>query len=217
MWMVSPPADWFGKEDDRLAFGKSAAPLMMMNPFIVWSAMTVASAAMMMAAGQAVSEAVTGKAMPEPAQRPASKGTAATKAVSAKAPKAAAPKTKPKTAPTEALARPIVSKTIEKAVKAPLAAPIPATEKPAAKPAVKSPSRPSGLEAPRAGRANDLKRISGIGPKLEMVLNDLGIYHFDQIAGWSRAEIDWIDEYLQFKGRVDRDKWIGQAKKLAGN
>ena len=207
MWMVSPPADWFGKDNDRPAFEKSAAPMMMMNPFFAWSAMSVASAAMMMAAGQAMGEAMsraaTGAAMPQTAKKSAAK------------PKTG---TTPKSAPEETLARPIVSAKI--AAAAPAAEPAPAITKPAAKPAkktvAKGPSRPAGLEAPRAGKANDLKRISGIGPKLEMVLNDLGIYHFDQIAAWSRAEIDWIDDYLQFKGRVDRDKWIGQAKKLTG-
>ncbi len=208
MWMVSPPADWFGKDNGRLAFGKSAAPLMMMNPFVAWGAVSVASAAAMMGIGQAMIEGMTGRAMPIPAVKPVSKPKATAKVATGKKPKPAAPKS----APVEAMARPILSKTIDKTAKAPLAKPAPAAKKSVAK----SPSRPAGLEAPRAGKADDLKRISGVGPKLEMVLNDLGIYHFDQIAAWSRTEIDWIDEYLQFKGRVDRDKWIAQAKKLDG-
>ncbi|MFN0263495.1 hypothetical protein ACKTEK_06410 [Tepidamorphus sp. 3E244] len=73
--------------------------------------------------------------------------------------------------------------------------------------------RPKGLEAPR-GAADDLKSIAGIGPKLEIVLNDLGIYHFDQIAAWSAAEIAWVDAYLKFKGRIARDQWIAQAERL---
>lgn len=73
--------------------------------------------------------------------------------------------------------------------------------------------RPYGLEAPR-GNADDLKRIAGIGPKLEIVLNDLGIYHFDQIAAWSTGEVDWVDDYLKFKGRIARDGWIAQARRL---
>ncbi|HSG96158.1 MAG TPA: hypothetical protein VLA28_11600 [Afifellaceae bacterium] len=211
MWMVSPPADWFGKESDRLAFtptfAKSTAPLLMMNPIIAWSAMSVASAAMMMAAGQAMAEAMAGKMMPRRAKKPAAK------------PKAG---TAPKSVSDEALVRPIVSAETTQAATAPVAEPAkpaPAVAKPVEEPAkkavAKGPSRPAGLEAPRGGTADDLKRISGIGPKLEMVLNDLGVYHFDQIAQWSRPEIEWIDDYLQFKGRVDRDKWIGQAGKLA--
>ncbi len=75
--------------------------------------------------------------------------------------------------------------------------------------------RPAGLDAPKGGKADDLKQISGVGPKLESVLNDLGIYHFDQIAAWTKKEIVWVDDYLRFKGRIDRDGWIGQAKALA--
>ncbi|MSU88919.1 endonuclease [Rhodobacteraceae bacterium 2CG4] len=75
--------------------------------------------------------------------------------------------------------------------------------------------RPQGLEAPRAGGKDDLKRIKGVGPKLEQTLNDLGYYHFDQIAGWTGAEVAWVDENLEgFRGRVTRDDWVGQARQL---
>lgn len=60
--------------------------------------------------------------------------------------------------------------------------------------------------------ADDLKRIAGVGPKLEGVLNDLGIYRFDQIAAWSGEHIAWVDARLKFKGRIARDNWIDQAK-----
>lgn len=76
------------------------------------------------------------------------------------------------------------------------------------------PSQPKGLDAP-VGAADDLKRISGVGPVLEGKLNALGFYHFWQIAKWTRAEVDWVDGYLSFKGRIDRDNWISQAAKLA--
>ena len=46
-------------------------------------------------------------------------------------------------------------------------------------------------------------------------LNELGFYHFDQIAAWTEAEIQWVDNRLKFKGRITRDDWIGQAKLLA--
>jgi len=75
--------------------------------------------------------------------------------------------------------------------------------------------RPSALEAPRADAADDLKRIKGVGPKLENLLNSLGIFHFDQIAAWSDRELAWIDAHLEgFKGRASRDAWIAQAKSL---
>ena len=61
-----------------------------------------------------------------------------------------------------------------------------------------------------------LKRINGIGPKLEALCNRLGFWHFDQIAAWTPAEVAWVDENLEtFKGRVTRDNWVGQARVLA--
>ena len=77
-----------------------------------------------------------------------------------------------------------------------------------------APTRPQGLSAP-VGAADDLKRISGVGPVLEGKLNALGFFHFWQIARWSGAEVDWVDSYLSFKGRIDRDNWIEQAMTLA--
>ncbi|MDO6589823.1 NADH:ubiquinone oxidoreductase [Loktanella sp. D2R18] len=76
--------------------------------------------------------------------------------------------------------------------------------------------KPAGLEAARAGGADDLKKIKGVGPKLETMLNGMGFYHFDQIAAWGPAEQKWVDENLPgFKGRATRDKWVEQAKTLA--
>ena len=75
--------------------------------------------------------------------------------------------------------------------------------------------RPEMLSAPIGGEKDNLKRIKGIGPVNEGRLNELGIFHFRQIAGWGRKEIDWVDDYLSFKGRIDREDWIGQAKILA--
>lgn len=72
--------------------------------------------------------------------------------------------------------------------------------------------RPMEIEKPDA--PDDLKLISGIGPKLEQVLNGLGIWTFAQIAAWQREEAAWVDDYLQFSGRIDRDNWIGQAGAL---
>lgn len=77
-------------------------------------------------------------------------------------------------------------------------------------------TRPNALSAPRGAAADDLKRIKGVGPKLEVLCHELGFYHFDQIAGWSAAEVAWVDENLKgFKGRVSRDNWVDQAKTLA--
>ncbi|WP_340109000.1 NADH-quinone oxidoreductase subunit NuoE [Pikeienuella sp. HZG-20] len=74
---------------------------------------------------------------------------------------------------------------------------------------------PPTLKAAREGGADDLKRIKGIGPKLEALLNEMGIFHFDQIANWTPADVAWVGERLDFHGRVEREDWIGQAKALA--
>ncbi|HKL68705.1 NADH-quinone oxidoreductase subunit E [Salibaculum sp.] len=77
-------------------------------------------------------------------------------------------------------------------------------------------AEPETLDGPRAGAtADDLKKISGVGPKLEATLNDLGFWHFDQIAAWGPAEIAWVDSRLRFKGRITRDDWVAQARELA--
>ena len=70
------------------------------------------------------------------------------------------------------------------------------------------------LESPR-GAADDLKKIGGLGPVLEQKLNDLGIYHYWQIAALTPEDVARIDEELSSKGRIERDHWIGQAKALA--
>ncbi|MHA3980270.1 NADH-quinone oxidoreductase subunit NuoE [Halovulum sp. GXIMD14794] len=76
--------------------------------------------------------------------------------------------------------------------------------------------RPVGIEAARDGQPDDLKKISGVGPKLEKLLHSLGFFHFDQIAAWTEAEIEWVDQNLEgFKGRVTRDNWVEQARDLA--
>lgn len=76
--------------------------------------------------------------------------------------------------------------------------------------------KPEMLDAPREGGADDLKQIKGVGPKLEGLLNDMGIYHFSQVAGWRKKEVEWADQNLVgFKGRVSRDEWVKQAKVLA--
>ena len=70
------------------------------------------------------------------------------------------------------------------------------------------------LDAPE-GEADDLKKISGLGPALEKKLNALGIYHYRQIAALSAEEIAWVEEQVKAKGRFERDDWTGQAKALA--
>ena len=77
-------------------------------------------------------------------------------------------------------------------------------------------SKPVTLTSARGGKADDLKMIKGVGPKLEGMLHKLGFFHFDQVASWSSQEVAWVDANLEgFNGRVSRDRWIEQAKILA--
>ncbi|UXX83971.1 hypothetical protein [Roseovarius pelagicus] len=102
----------------------------------------------------------------------------------------------------------------EPVVAAPAAAP-PAAAAPAPL-APEAQAQPETLSAARGGNADNLKLIKGVGPKLEALLNKMGFYHFDQIAGWTAKEVAWVDQNLEgFKGRVSRDNWVEQAKTLA--
>ncbi|MEO0613039.1 MAG: 50S ribosomal protein L21 [Pseudomonadota bacterium] len=102
-----------------------------------------------------------------------------------------------------------------------------ATKKAAAKPAPRPVEAPAaeGTDAAaetapmtydaRPDNADDLKLISGVGPKLEETLNELGFYTFEQIAGWTPENVAYVDARLKFKGRIERDDWITKAKDLA--
>ena len=81
-----------------------------------------------------------------------------------------------------------------------------------------TPVSASAAAAPRArksAKADDLKMISGIGPKLQQVLNERGIRTFLDIASWTDADVARLDNELGFNGRIVRDDWVGQAKALA--
>ena len=69
--------------------------------------------------------------------------------------------------------------------------------------------------APAAEGADDLSKISGVGPVIVGKLNGEGITTFAQIAAWTDADVEAIEEKLSFKGRVGREDWIAQAKELA--
>ncbi len=71
------------------------------------------------------------------------------------------------------------------------------------------------LEGPR-GEQDDLKKVSGVGPVIEQKLNDMGIYHYWQIAAFTPEDIAAVDDSLNFKGRIERDDWVKQAKDLNG-
>ncbi len=142
------------------------------------------------------------------------------------APEPVAPSPAPAPAPKAAPAPTPAPAPAPKPAAAPVATPAAKTVKPAPAPrprkrpvvAEASPPPPPGKPkiAPAKGDPDNLRLIKGVGPKLNSLLNNLGITRFDQIAEWKEAEIQEVDQYLEsFSGRITRDSWIDQAKYLA--
>lgn len=77
-------------------------------------------------------------------------------------------------------------------------------------------SKGNRLQRAAFGKPDDLKVISGVGPKLEKMLHGIGVYYYWQVADWNKADVQEADELLDaFKGRIERDEWVKQARKLA--
>ena len=77
-------------------------------------------------------------------------------------------------------------------------------------------AKPAKKAAPKADAgADDLKKLTGVGPALEKKLHEQGVTTFAQIASWGPEEIADMDDKLSFKGRIERDGWVDQAKALA--
>ena len=74
----------------------------------------------------------------------------------------------------------------------------------------------SPAKVAKPAKPDDLKLISGIGPLLEKKLNAMGVWTYDQIAVWKKPEVDNVNQSLSFSGRIERDEWIKQAKRLMG-
>ncbi|PLK70743.1 5' DNA nuclease [Rhizobium sp. TH135] len=143
---------------------------------------------------------------PEPAPTPAK----------VKVEKPVASKVKAK---AEGPAKPVAAK-VEKPKPAPKAK---AVAKPAAAPKVKAKPEPKvevAVPAPKpkkaSGKADDLKKIDGIGPKVEQVLKGRGITRYQDLVAMDEAALVALDKELGFDGRVLRDDWAGQARRLAG-
>lgn len=92
------------------------------------------------------------------------------------------------------------------------AAPAKETKAPAKEEA--KPAAATLFQAPE-GDPDDLKKISGVGPVLEKKLHAFGVTKFAQVAAFSKADIDKLDDALSFKGRIERDDWLKQAADLA--
>jgi NADH-quinone oxidoreductase subunit E len=78
----------------------------------------------------------------------------------------------------------------------------------------KNNSKPHSLKEPIDGKKDNLSTIKGIGPKLEEKLNNIGIFHFHQIANWSEDNIKWLYENADFPNSANKKSWIVQAKEL---
>ena len=134
------------------------------------------------------------------------------KAAKKTAPKKTAEKAETKTADEAPAKKPAAKKDEPKA-----AAKKAAPKKSAASKAPAGDQPEGALFQAPAGAADDLKKISGVGPVLEKKLNGLGITTYAQIAAFSAEDIAKVDEALSFKGRIERDDWLSQAAELAKN
>lgn len=169
------------------------------------------------------SSATVSSATSKPAQAkaaPAAKAAATPSAKAAPA-KAAAIKSAPVKAPT-AKAAPAKAPAAKPATaKAPAAKATPA-KAPAAKPATTkapaakaAPAKAPAAKPAKSSAGDDLRRLIGIGPVNQRRLKEHGITTYAQIAGWTAADIQRVEEYLQFDGRIERERWVQQAKLLA--
>jgi large subunit ribosomal protein L21 len=75
-------------------------------------------------------------------------------------------------------------------------------------------AKPAAPKAGKAAAGGDLKKLSGVGPALEKKLIAAGVTSLEQVAAWSESDVTKIDEELSFKGRIEREGWIAQAKEL---
>lgn len=111
---------------------------------------------------------------------------------------------KAKSAPSKAAAKPAAAKPAAKSTAAP---------KPVARTA--APKVAAKKAAPASDKADNLRRLIGIGPVNEKLLKAQGVTTYAQIAGWTEADVKRVEEVLNFDGRIAREKWIEQAKLLA--
>ncbi|WP_281856233.1 NADH:quinone oxidoreductase [Litoreibacter halocynthiae] len=165
-------------------------------------------------AGAAAASLSPAAASTAPKVKPAAKKPAAKKAATTKTATKSASKAEPKAKAADA--KPAAKAKAAPKAKAAAAKPAPkAKAETAAKP-VAADGKPELLKKARAGGADDLKQIKGVGPKLEGELHKMGVYHFDQVANWRKKEVEWADNNIEgIKGRASRDEWVKQAKLLA--
>ena len=76
------------------------------------------------------------------------------------------------------------------------------------------PAPPRPNPAHLRSQSEDLKQIRGIGPRIEASLKAMGVHRIDQIAFWTKADIERVESRLAFKGRIRRERWVEQAREL---
>lgn len=150
-----------------------------------------------------------------PAAKPSSSAPAAL--VSTPATAKSAPAAKPAAPAKPAAAKPAAAKPVAAKSAAKPAASKPAAAKASAapKPAASKPAAAPKNAAPTAAKADNLRRLIGIGPVNDKLLKGLGVTTYAQIAAWTAADVKRIEDTLNFDGRIAREKWIEQAKLLA--
>jgi len=122
---------------------------------------------------------------------------------------------------SETVHEPLIHEAVDggEPVAAPVAEPAPKVQAKKSSPGGRDKKRKptmTPLFDPPDGDPDDLKKITGVGPTVEEKLHDLGVTKLAQIANLSDEDIEKIDEALNFKGRITRDDWVGQAKSLVG-
>ncbi|TIV77562.1 MAG: proton-conducting membrane transporter, partial [Mesorhizobium sp.] len=137
--------------------------------------------------------------------KPAAAKSPAAKPAAAKSPAAKPAAAKPAAA-KPASAKPAATRSA--------AAPKPAAPKAAAPKAAAKKAAPASTKA-ATGKADNLRRLIGIGPVNEKLLKGLGVTSYAQIAAWTAADVKRIEDVLNFDGRIAREQWIEQAKLLA--
>ena len=115
----------------------------------------------------------------------------------------------------EALLRKSASSVVSESPAAPAQTPPAAAPTTSGGAALQKPAKLKLFSSAVHGAKDDLKRISGVGPKLEGLLNDNGVFYFWQVASWDDSDIEFVDQQLDvFKGRIKRDEWVRQASGL---
>lgn len=197
---------------DSIAARRAAAPAQDIKPAVTKSAPTPQTSKPRPVKAPSSKPAAE---RPSPAKSPPVKVEAAKKPVAAPKPAAAKPATVKATASKAEAPKPTAAKPAAAKASAPAAKVLGATP---ARTARAKPAASTGisnrLAAPRGGRPDDLLAIKGIGPVNLRKLAEHGIFHFDQIASWKKADIVEVETYLDFDGRIAREDWVGQAKAL---